>query len=1286
MPCVCPSCSLRVPEDVDCIACDYCNKWYHLECTELSKSQFDLFSKDKSFTWFCEKCSADKCKKCNILTKGNLKIKCDLCEYKYHLPCAGLNKKAVIYTPWFCFKCNADIFPFNDLPVKKLLSLSFNSLDLTRHPNKFRRLHTSPNESTVVNYAKKCNCCSNLVAQPNSAIPCPSCKCLIHQSCSKLKRREIDQMKKLSNIWECPACTSDKYPYAKSDDIELHLDSFNSNWSGSSLFKPQRYIPSPTSDEFKLILNRDDDYKYNEAYLEDFDENFETYHSLKPDFKYYETEEFITMKDKASDSFSLLHTNICSLQYNGDNLQTLLAKHEFKFDVIALTETWNPEYKKHSFQPPILPGYKPFKGTNGSSLKGGCGMYINEDLKPLSRPDLNMKIKDDDCEIESYWTEILIENQPNRLIGVFYRHPTKNNDKKSIELINETLTKIRKENKKVIITGDFNYDLLKHETDSTISDFLQMMIDNSYQPCITEPTRIVNNHKPSLVDNIYLNSVETCLSGNLFDKISDHLPSFVILQNVKSKPKPKVIQRRNMKNFDALRYQADLYLVLQELEMHKTTLYKNAEVAYNFFHKKHSAILHKHAPMEFLTRKQVELELKPWITKGILNSTRVKSKLFKLFKKTKSEEYYARFKFYRDTINSLLRKSKKQYFKQYFSLHAHNIKKTWKGINNLLHRQGNSKVSDIFLNIDGKLFTDQKIVVDKMNNYFVNVADNLAKKIPKPDKNHKHFLKNPNVHSLFLTEIGPDEIHKIIKELGVNKSGDIYGNTPNLVKLGGPVLIQILTLLFNKSIDQGIFPNALKLSKIVPIHKGDSIFEMSNYRPISLLPIFSKILEKLMYSRVIDFITKYNILYTNQFGFQKNMSTEYAINSLLQNIVTCLNQDETGFCILLDFAKAFDTVNHEILLDKLHYYGIRGTALKWFQSYLKDRMQCTEIGNTQSDLKYIKCGVPQGSILGPLLFLLYINDIVLSSDAFKFTLFADDTSLFYSHKNVEKAVEVMNFELAKIAEWLAANKLSLNVGKSKLLVYNNRKKISINITLNGQTLKEVDHAKYLGVLIDNKLNWSKQISAINLKISKGLGLLAKSRHYVPSVTLRSLYFTFVNSHVDYNHLNWGMAAPSNLKTIHTKINKALRIMSFKDKEHPSDPLYKEFNILPLEKSFELKNAKHMWKLHNGFLPTCLSNNFQRNSRNQVSQSISRLDSLKRFSLFTAPKVWNELPQLVKSKPTLKSFSKAVQNYLLPTNNTDNIHRNNQTGITRGRQGQRFQSRWDLEIGEATSLI
>ena len=413
---------------------------------------------------------------------------------------------------------------------------------------------------------------------------------------------------------------------------------------------------------------------------------------------------------------------------------------------------------------------------------------------------------------------------------------------------------------------------------------------------------------------------------------------------------------------------------------------------------------------------------------------------------------------------------------------------------------------------------------------------------------------------------------------------------------------------------------------------------MSNYRPISLLPIFSKILEKLMYTRVMDFITKFNILYTNQYGFQKGMSTEYAINSLLHHIVHSMNQDETGFCILLDFAKAFDTVNHKILLDKLHYYGIRGTALKWFQSYLQDRMQCTEIGNTQSELEYVKCGVPQGSILGPLLFLLYINDIVYSSNVLKFTLFADDTSLFYSHKNAQQATKILNDELEKISEWLAANELSLNVGKSKLLVFNNKKKVKIDIILNGQSLQEVDHAKYLGILIDNKLSWSYQINAVKLKISRGLGLQAKIRHYVPKNTSRSLYFSFINCHMDYNLLNWGMAAPSKLEPIHSKVNKALRIMTFSKRDSPSIPLYKELNILPLEKAFELKNAKHMWKLHNGYLPESITSSFSRNSRNQLTNRISRLDSLKRFSLFKGPTVWNQLSLTTKGISTLKCFS------------------------------------------------
>ena len=408
-----------------------------------------------------------------------------------------------------------------------------------------------------------------------------------------------------------------------------------------------------------------------------------------------------------------------------------------------------------------------------------------------------------------------------------------------------------------------------------------------------------------------------------------------------------------------------------------------------------------------------------------------------------------------------------------------------------------------------------------------------------------------------------------------------------------------------------------------------------------------------MYSRTIDFIKKYNILYKNQYGFQKGMSTEHAVNALLHNIVKCLQNKEVGFCILLDFTKAFDTVNHEILLDKLEYYGIRGIALKWFKSYLTGRMQCTEIGNTKSNLNLVKSGVPQGSILGPLLFLLYINDIVLSSDVFKFILFADDTSLFFSHKNKKEAVKIINLELCKISQWLAANKLSLNVGKSKLLIFTNQKNKLKNdqnneydVLLNGEILEEVDHAKYLGVLIDNKLNWKFHINSINLKLSKGTGLLAKIRHFVPSDVLRSLYFSFTNPYVDYNLLNWGMAPLTNLDLVNKKIKKTVRIISFKDSDTSCTPLYQNLNILPLLKSIELRQSQYMWKLYNGFLPSSLTSNFALNQRTLYSVSSSRLDSLDRYIVYSGPITWNKIPPAIKTKPSLRSFTKNLRKHLL----------------------------------------
>ena len=409
----------------------------------------------------------------------------------------------------------------------------------------------------------------------------------------------------------------------------------------------------------------------------------------------------------------------------------------------------------------------------------------------------------------------------------------------------------------------------------------------------------------------------------------------------------------------------------------------------------------------------------------------------------------------------------------------------WTGINRLLNR-GRKQQSNIFLEDNG-LISDPLKVANKFNNYYLSVADKLCEKIPQRNNRFQDYLKNPNKNKLTLKETIPDEVHKIICDLDGKKSCDIYTISPDLVKLNSQSISQILTLLFNMSIKEGCFPSAMKAAKIVPIHKGDSTLLTGNYRPISLLPIFSKIFERLIYNRLVVFITENKILTELQFGFQKNKSTEHAVTSIASAIERAKSEKKSSYCIFLDFAKAFDTVNHEILISKLDYYGISGLSNSLLKSYLSDRTQRTEISGILSDEGTIKHGVPQGSVLGPLLFLLYINDISESSDILKFYLFADDTTVFYCDKTNPGTQELLDRELAKVSDWLSANKLNLNVKKSNFLHFHQGRnaKTKLNLELNGTQVEEKNVTKYLGVLIDNKLNWKAHISYVKTKLSRG---------------------------------------------------------------------------------------------------------------------------------------------------------------------------------------------------------
>ena len=476
-------------------------------------------------------------------------------------------------------------------------------------------------------------------------------------------------------------------------------------------------------------------------------------------------------------------------------------------------------------------------GTTGSSSKGGCGFYVNSSLSFIPRPDLNIKVLENNSEFESSWVEILNGSAKNMLIGVFYRHPSLHDDVFNKKL-KTTLRTIKKENKKVIICGDFNLNLLEFGNDDHTSNFLNLMLEFNYQPCITEPTRITNTNKPTLIDNIFINTLESPLSGNILEHVSyDHLPNFIIIEHEQTKNLTN-IKKRDTKNFNENNFLDDLKdpaLLQNILNAH------NTNSAFEICHSKFLIALEKHAPMKYLSKKEIKTRRKPWITSDICASIKSKRALFRKFKNQKlaghvTDNIYLQYKASRDHINTLKRKSKRNFYKEYFTKNINNSKKTWKGINQLLNRSRNNLKPVCLEGTDG-ITSDPRKVANKFNQYFVNVADDLTKKITNKNTKFQDYLKNPNRSSLFLKETTPDEVNRIISDLNANKSSDIYDISPKYIIIAGSALSTLLTIIFNKSIAEGVFPDKMKTAKIIPIHKGDSVLQVSNYRPISL---FSK--------------------------------------------------------------------------------------------------------------------------------------------------------------------------------------------------------------------------------------------------------------------------------------------------------------------------------------------------------------------------------------------------------------------------------------------------------------
>jgi hypothetical protein len=448
------------------------------------------------------------------------------------------------------------------------------------------------------------------------------------------------------------------------------------------------------------------------------------------------------------------------------------------------------------------------------------------------------------------------------------------------------------------------------------------------------------------------------------------------------------------------------------------------------------------------------------------------------------------------------------------------------------------------------------------------------------------------------------------------------------------------------------------LAKVIPIYKSKDKELLNNYRPISLLPCASKILEKIVHKRLYYFLLQQSVFYPSQYGFRPRHSTTQAVNQLVDDIITSFENKKYTLSVFLDLSKAFETIDHEILLKKLEWYGIRGLALEWFRSYLSNRKQYVQYKNVKSSINTIPCGVPQGSVLGPLLFIIYTNDLPNCLTDCKAILFADDTTLYKSSSDIQYLYKSGNAELESLTQWFRANKLSLNVGKTHYVIFH-QSHVQIprnfNVEIANTIIEKKHFVKFLGIYIDEKLNWHEHIRCVKNKLNSSIYVMRKTKNLLNSTHLLTLYYSLIYPYLDYGITLWGSTHTSYVSKIYKLQKKTVRIITTSKYNDHTNPLYKKLKILKLEDIYKLKVAKYMYAFDKQILPSPLldiisynRNTHEYNTRNKDNPHIdTRRTIIASNSLrHKGPEIWYEIPEIIKSKKTIKSFTNTLKKQII----------------------------------------
>ena len=500
--------------------------------------------------------------------------------------------------------------------------------------------------------------------------------------------------------------------------------------------------------------------------------------------------------------------------------------------------------------------------------------------------------------------------------------------------------------------------------------------------------------------------------------------------------------------------------------------------------------------------------------------------------------------------------------------------------------------------------------------------------------------------------------------LNLKKGPGADGLTPGFLREAIDSITEPLTSIFNRCLAEGVFPDNLKIARVLPLFKDGDQSIPGNYRPISLLNAISKAFEHLIVDRIIAFLERHGILSHFQFGFQRRKSAVHAILLLIHKIRNTVDSGRFGCGIFLDLKKAFDTVDYDILFMKLEIIGFTGPALQLIRSYLSDRSQFIEAVGHKSDYCDLSLGVPQGSVLGPLLFLLYINDMPLVSN-FSTVLFADDACLYCENSDLFALNTSVSAEMEKVYEWLIANKLSLNLVKTKYVIFTTAAKqlqtATFQIAIRGSVIERSPSMRYLGVVIDQCLTFKPHIAQLRSRLSRNVGLFWKLRRVCGRKLLIQLYYVLIDSLLSYANIIWCATYPSSTKPLYLLQKKALKILSYVHPKQPGSHLFQRYGVLSVYQLHFRQLALHMYDHINDMNPIALRICIQpvnpiqltRRQLQNISNPPTCRTNFNRHSVAcTAPKAWSQIPSEIRNIPRRSGFALAIRNHIVHEIDTD----------------------------------